>query len=107
MFKQLFSISPIIKTSLIAVISVFALLGLCIAMDKPKGSISGQIQLQKSESSQFKTFYQKIKTKTVYALATTQGKEGESPISRGAWINESGKFQINNFYLLNLMDYQN
>jgi alpha-2-macroglobulin len=96
MFKQFLSISPIIKTSLIAVISVFALLGLCIAMDKPKGSISGQIQSQKSESSQFKTFYQKIKTKTVYALATTQGKEGESPISRGAWINESGKFQINN-----------
>ncbi len=91
MFKQL---SPTIKTWLIALISVFALLGLCIALDKPKGSISGQIQLQKN--SEFKTFYQKIKPKTVYALAITQGKEGESPISRGAWINENGKFQINN-----------
>lgn len=75
---------------LVTLMTLFALAALGIVLEKPMGSLSGQITL---EQEKFGLSTYSIRDQKVYAIA--YGPRQGVPVERGVWVNADGTFQLN------------
>src|SRR5690349_20565826 len=74
---------------LLVLLLAFAAGVIAIAIEKPVGAISGQIDMEE-EGFNLSTY--NIRDHKVYALAI--GPRGGKNVERGAWVNPDGTFKI-------------
>lgn len=81
--------SPLLA-AVVALVCVFALGLVSIALEKPTGSIAGRITL---EEKGFNLSTYDVRNNKVYVLAV--GPQGGALVERGAWVRPDGSFRLN------------
>lgn len=77
----------------ITIVLVVTFGGIAIALEKPLGSLKGQISIEK-EGFNLSTY--DVSQNKVYAIAIGPQRQDTPSIERGVWVQNDGQFQINN-----------